>query len=38
MEYKFSDSKGNVYYGTFESREAAQHFAYVCGYCFLGKT
>lgn len=34
--YKFSDRKGNIYYGKFKSREAACEYAYKAGLCFEG--
>ena len=34
--YKFNDSKGNIFWYQFESREEASYFAYVHGLCFLG--
>lgn len=34
--YKFNDSTGNVYWYEFETREAAQRYAYVHGLCYLG--
>ena len=35
--YKFSDSKGNIYYGQFKSRDAACEYAYKAGLCFEGR-
>ena len=35
--YKFSDSRGNIYYGQFKSRDAACEYAYKAGLCFEGR-
>ena len=35
--YKFSDSKGNTYYGQFKSSDAACEYAYKVGLCFEGR-
>ena len=35
--YKFSDSKGNIYYGQFKNRDAACEYAYKAGLCFEGR-
>lgn len=37
LTYKFSDSKGNIYYGEFKSRNAACEYAYKAGLCFEGR-
>ena len=34
--YIFQDCRENFYFGEFESREAAQKYAYIAGLCFVG--
>ena len=34
--YKFSDSKGRIYWYAFESRDEAVRYGYVHGLCFMG--
>lgn len=37
MYYKFSDSKGKIYWHRLKNRDEAYRFAYVHGLCFLGR-